>query len=235
MRINANPNDVYHINLRGGINFYNLNKREKAKLDFSKAIKLSPNFIFPYTNRGWIHLLSQDYEDAEKDFLQHIKINPQSAFGYYKMGVLKYYQRKYSKAIQFFDKSIEINPSFNSAIYAKYFALKAINKSEIKLLEGLEEKRIPYSKLYTEKITPEIFLKEVNKIVDKQRFKKDSTMCEAHFALGKYWVLKKDTDKATEHFKRAIAVGKHTWMTGKLFSEMELNLIDKNDNKKNSE
>lgn len=50
-----------------------------AVLDYSKAIKLNPNFIAAYENRGKSKLYLKDYRGAIIDFNRAIELNPDNA------------------------------------------------------------------------------------------------------------------------------------------------------------
>ena len=79
---------------------------------FRKVIKLDPNDIAAYNNRGVAKNYLHDYQSAIADFDKVIELDPSKALVYYNNGVVKNQIANYQSAITDFDKAIELG--FNS-------------------------------------------------------------------------------------------------------------------------
>lgn len=205
-----NPNQPQAWNVKGAIRFYSLSNFKTAIKDFTKAIELDPEFVFPYTNRGWLYLLTDDYCLAKRDFQAHLKLEPDNPFGYYKMGVLSYYRGKFRESIDYFSKSLLKDPSYDFSATFKYFALKANNEDGEKWLRTFLSTNPKTSaeneiKLYLGELLPAKYLEAVKETcASKPRAYLDSKKCAAHFDLGKYFRMRGDDKMALKHFYKSI-------------------------------
>ena len=77
---------------------------------YTEAIRLTPNLIEAYNNRGYVYAEIGDVARAIQDFNTAIKINPENAIAYYNRGDI--YRRKgdFDRAIQDYNTAIELNP-----------------------------------------------------------------------------------------------------------------------------
>ena len=103
--------------------FYNKRGNEKydaedykgAISDFSKAIKINPQYADAYNNRGNVKLDLNIYKGAISDFSKAIKINPQYGDAYYNSGLAKENLKDFEGAISDYTKAIEIYPKGEDA------------------------------------------------------------------------------------------------------------------------
>ena len=56
-------------------------------MDFTKVIRLNPNFAVAYYNRGIAYERKGDYTRAIEDFTKAMKMNPSFVEAYYNRGV----------------------------------------------------------------------------------------------------------------------------------------------------
>lgn len=170
---NEIKNDTYYLsfcyNYMGVIYFYYKNQNDTALSYFKSAINSNHNFVFPYTNSGWIYLLNNDYKEALINFEKNIELNPSSGFGYFKVGLAYYYQGKYKKASNFFQKGMDVNPKDSLNILYKYFSdVKRGNLSQKSLQPFVTKKTKDLTLLaigmFAEKTTQDNFLKRSSEI-----------------------------------------------------------------------
>lgn len=83
-------------------------KCNAAVADFTKTIKLIPDFYFALYNRAYVKCLLSDYYGANFDYDQAIKKNPQFADAYFNNGFLLYYLNLKEAACENFSKAGEL-------------------------------------------------------------------------------------------------------------------------------
>ena len=103
--------------------FYNKRGNEKydaedykgAIKDYTKAIKINPQYSDAYNKRGNVKLDLNLYKEAIKDYTKAIKINPQYGDAYYNRGLAKENLKDFEGAISDFTEAIEIYPKGEDA------------------------------------------------------------------------------------------------------------------------
>ncbi len=227
----SNPNQAKAWNMRGLINFYTLKKYEAAKKDFAKAIAIEPHFVFPYTNRGWIYLLTDDYALAKEDFQKHIELKPEKPFGYYKMGVLEYYQGNPKDAIIYFNQSLKKDSSNSLSAIFKYFVLKENKQNgERWLQEYLKKNPSTFVKneieLYLGNLTPADYFEKKDIAVNPNVKNNTNTRrCSGHFHLGKFYSISGNPKMALDHFNKSIHMKNCDMNLEKILAEKEIQRI----------
>ena len=98
-----------------GFTYQNEKDYSKAIKHYSNAIKLNPQMITAYANRGSTYGDNGDLEKAIKDFNKAIGLKPDFAGAYYNRG--RTYRRNgdLEKAIKDFNKAIGLEPGFSEA------------------------------------------------------------------------------------------------------------------------
>lgn len=114
--------------LNRGVAYENLNELDKSLQDYSRAVKLVPNFGRAYHYRGHIHSKMQKYERAIEDYnqaLSHLKdvqidaqgvvISTDESTVCYDRGNAHVMLQQYPQAIESYDRAITINAGFATA------------------------------------------------------------------------------------------------------------------------
>jgi tetratricopeptide (TPR) repeat protein len=83
--------------------------------DYSKAIRLDPQFTEAYINRGILYAKLGNFEQATADYRQAIKLKPDSAFAYNNLANASAMEGKLDEAINYFDQAIKLDPKFSEA------------------------------------------------------------------------------------------------------------------------
>ena len=104
----------YRGNTKHDIGFY-----QNAISDYSKAIRLKPDFVEAYHNRGNTKALLGQHFEAIADYDIAIKLNPDDAMSYYLRGRAKGAFRAYFEAITDFDTAIKLNPDDAMSYYLR--------------------------------------------------------------------------------------------------------------------
>ena len=85
-----------------------LNKCKSALADFTKVLKLKPDFYFALYNRAFVKCLLNDFYGANFDYDQAIKQNPGFADAYFNNGFLLYYLNLKQAACENFSRAGEL-------------------------------------------------------------------------------------------------------------------------------
>ena len=101
-------------NNRGGVKQalrqYSLKHYKAAIADYNVAIRLDPDFIYAYGNRGLAKYSLKQYEAAIADFNTVIRLKPNYAPAYDNRGLSYLYLSQYKAAISNFDIAIQLDP-----------------------------------------------------------------------------------------------------------------------------
>jgi tetratricopeptide (TPR) repeat protein len=81
-----------------------------AIADFSDALRLNPNLIEAYNNRGTAYSIIGQNEKAIVDYNEAIRLKPTDPEAYYNRGVTYREIKDYPKAIADFSQSIRLSP-----------------------------------------------------------------------------------------------------------------------------
>jgi len=94
-----------------GVTRGTLRQYKEAIKDYTKAIKLNPQYANAYNNRGVTHAnlkyTDKKQKEAIDDFTKSIKLNPQYAIAFRNRGNVKFSLAKYNEAIKDYNKVIE--------------------------------------------------------------------------------------------------------------------------------
>jgi len=94
-------------------------KCKSALADFTKTLKLNPDFCFALYNRAFVKCILGDYYGANFDYDQAIKKNPNFADAYFNNGFLLYYLNLKQAACENFSKAGELGLSEAFSIIKK--------------------------------------------------------------------------------------------------------------------
>jgi tetratricopeptide (TPR) repeat protein len=78
---------------------------DQAIADFTETLKLTPNRVEAYHNRGEAYRLKGDYEQALADYNRALTINPNYAKAYYARGIVYSNMGEYDKALADFTQA----------------------------------------------------------------------------------------------------------------------------------
>lgn len=89
---------------------YSMGKHDKAIEYADEAIRINPNGVNGYNNKGLALFAKSNYSDAEKCFDKVIELDPNFALAYSNKGVVNIEIMKYDLALECFNKAIMIEP-----------------------------------------------------------------------------------------------------------------------------
>ncbi len=90
---------------------------DEAIKHYTEAIRLNPNLVEAYNNRGLAYYRKDDYDQAIQDYSKAIDLNPNYAKAHYSRGIVYYRKGELDEAFQDFTRAIELQPDFTDAYY----------------------------------------------------------------------------------------------------------------------
>ncbi len=91
----------------------------EAIQDFTKAIKLKPDYAEAFYSRGRTYDLQGEHDRAIQDFTKAIELKPDYAEAYHIRGLAYHSQGEHGRAIQDSTKAIELNPDYANIYYVR--------------------------------------------------------------------------------------------------------------------
>ena len=96
--------------------------------DYSRAIRINPDYANAYYNRGVVYYDLGKDQLALDDYSRAIRINPDFADAYYNRGVVYGNLGKYQLAIDDYSRAIRINPDYADAYYNRGLSYYKLGK-----------------------------------------------------------------------------------------------------------
>ena len=112
---NQNIHQSTYVEFAWGFTYQNQGNNEKAIEHYDKTIKLDPNFVEVYNNRGNVYQKKGEYARAIQDYDRAIALNPDIAEVYNSRGSAYGAKSDHARAIQDFDKAIDLKPDYANA------------------------------------------------------------------------------------------------------------------------
>ena len=150
---------------------------DKAIECFNKAIKLRPNYVYAYNNRGLAYMDRKKFERAIQDYDKAIELKPDYAKAHNNRGLTYYCIDKFNLAITDLDKAIDLKPDYAIAYHNRGLAyMDRENEGDL-----------------------EQAIRDYDKAIE---LKPDDAM--AYYNRGNAYTKKGDLDRAIRSYDRAI-------------------------------
>ncbi|QVL30990.1 tetratricopeptide repeat protein [Telmatocola sphagniphila] len=185
-------------------------KLEKALADFSAAVKLQPEDVLVWINRGDFYSETKDYDKAIEDFTEAIKIDEDYGYAYIGRGNARLEKKEFEKALKDFGKALEIDPQDTTALLSRgnaYLEQKEYDAAIKEYNEVLEI--IPNSAYaYVCRANAQAAKKDFEKALADytKSLKIDPENSGAFASRGNCYADKKEYDKALKDFTEAIKI-----------------------------
>ena len=151
-----------------------LGQIDKAIAAYSHAIKLNPNYIYAYSNRGLAYIAKREVDRAIEDFNVAINLNPNESGIYSNRGLAYLNKDEVDHAIEDYTKAIKLEPNDAGVYY---------NRGNV----------------YRKKGDPNRAITDLNKAIQLK-----PNFVEAYTNRGIAYSDRDDTDRAIEDYTKAI-------------------------------
>jgi protein O-mannosyl-transferase len=98
-----------------GLSWDEMGRRDRAIVDFERAIAMDQRNDFAYNNLGVIYGKDGQHERSLEYFRKAIAINPQRADSYCNLGLSYFFMKQYDNALENYNKAIRLKPDFDTA------------------------------------------------------------------------------------------------------------------------
>ena len=194
-----NPQDHVFYNNRG-IAYGEEGEIDLAIKDFTKAIKLKPNYAIAYNNRGAVYRDKGEQDLAIKDCNEAIQLKPDYAEPYSNRGAAYRNKGNYERAIKDYDTAIKLKPNFVQAYYNRGLAYHEKREFDLAIKDyskaiGLNPKLFhPYynrGNAYLQKRTFDRAIEDYSAAIEL-----NPELGPAYCNRGEAWLCLKEWDKA---------------------------------------
>lgn len=185
-----------------------LGNRNKAIIEYEKAITLDPNLADAHSNLGFTYVAIDKYDLAIKEFQKAMKLNPNCPEIYCNLGLAYNELGQYEEAIEKFLKAIKYSRYYTKAYYnlaVAYYKLGEYDET-IRVLRNAIIINYPYPKART--LTGKAYYmlgkyqEALNELTKSIEF--DSDSADAHYALGLSYNKLSKYNEALREFKKVI-------------------------------
>ncbi|MFM2476098.1 lipoprotein NlpI [Celerinatantimonas sp. MCCC 1A17872] len=182
-----------------------------ARLDFSRAIHITPDFAQPYNFLGLYYLQDDELDNAYEAFDSSIELDPRFSYAYFARSVALYYGQKYKLAEQDIRRYEAQTPNDPYRVLWRYLIDSKIDELSATARVGAAYKAHQDSRdwgwqliaLFANKITPTQLLEEAK--LTKDPAQRAQQLCEAYFYMAKYTQQHGDAFLAHQEFKLALS------------------------------
>ena len=94
--------------------------------DYTKAIKINPDYGDAFDGRGFAKEKIEDYKGAISDYTKAIKINPENGDAFHGRGYSKEMLKDFEGAISDYTKAIKINPQDGDLYFDRHYAKESL-------------------------------------------------------------------------------------------------------------
>ena len=98
-----------------GLAFVKQGKLESAIERFDQAIKIDPDFVPAYNNRGYVYNVLEQYQRAIEDYNEAIRLEPENAVAFNNRGFSQRNLGRYQGALDDFNEAIRLTPWYADA------------------------------------------------------------------------------------------------------------------------
>jgi lipoprotein NlpI len=178
---------------------------DRAIADYTEAIRLNPQSKEAFNDRGSAWQSKGDLDRAVADYSEAIRLDSQYALALKNRGRAQYYQGKFSSAVSDLTQSQQLQPNTYTALWLYLARTRGGGEAKVELssnTRGLDEKKWPAALvgLYLGKATPATVTSQAGDSNGKTR---EEQLCEAHFYLGAWSLLRGEKQQARTLFTQA--------------------------------
>jgi lipoprotein NlpI len=174
---------------------------DRSISDYNEAIHLNPKYARALNNRGVALNEKGDYDRAITDFSAAIRLDPHNDSAFFGRGIARYYLGLFDTAASDFAASSRLDTKYAYSPIWRSLALFRSGKADLGRSESQRtaqnftqgEWPEPVMELFSGRIDPPALL---NAAENPDAKKRTEQVCEAHFYLGEYQLLKNQWSEA---------------------------------------
>lgn len=212
-----------------GVMFSHMGLGAMARLDFSHAIHITPDFAPAYDFLGLYYLSREEFDNAYEAFDSSIELDPDFTYAYFSRAVALYYGHKYRLAIKDIRRYRALTPDDPYRSVWLYLIEMKINPEQAR--QHLQEtfKAHEHSHdwgwqivaLLAGKLSDQDFIHQAGYSQNNQQLAEH--LCEAYFYLGKKMQIEHRDLLARSYFKLSVANNVYSYVEHRL-SLLELRI-----------
>jgi tetratricopeptide (TPR) repeat protein len=142
-RVEANPQDVFALNLLGWV-YTDMKNFQEAEGALKKAIEMQPLWPAPHTNLANLYLVQGRKAEAAEKFEAAVNANTKDPAGYLSLALLYERDKDFPNAIKVYERALKENPNFYFAANNLAFLLSetSTKKEDLARAKALAEDAI---------------------------------------------------------------------------------------------
>ena len=200
------PNNPSFVSNRGFVRL-KAGEYDLAIADYGRAIQIDARRSLDYYHRGWAYQSKGDYGKAVADYSRAIDIEPRRADFMASRGYARFYIGDFKEAAVDLQRAGELQDSVYLILYRYVTRMRAGMPAAAELevdARRVTDKRWPYAaiELFAGKRSPQDAL---------QAAANPNDVCEAHFFIGEWHLLRDDKGAAANALQRAADTCPHAF------------------------
>jgi len=192
---------------KSGKNYHEKKEYDMAIKEYSKAIRLDPNFVMAYVNRGRIYSRKNEFDLAIRDYTKAIKLNPTEALTYLERGKIYTGKREYDLAIKDYNETIRLEQTNTRAYHLRGHTYRRKKEYDLAITDyteaiSLEPVGLNYcirGSCYAERKEYDLAIKDYNKGIGL-----DPTNYRSYYDRGEIYYKKGEYDLAIKDYNESI-------------------------------
>jgi lipoprotein NlpI len=213
-----------------GVIYDSVGLKSLARLDFTRAIRLQPDFAMAYNFLGVELTQIQEFSQAYEAFDSALEIDSAQEFAYLNRGIALYYGGRPQLAVNDLKQFYQYQPNDPYRILWLYFAEAAVDTVQAKQALIKRAKAVDddiWAKqiilLFADKISVNQLLQTLPQAVVSNE-KLTDRLCEAYFYLAKYYLMQQQVSVASNYFKLALGTNVYEFVEHR-YARLELDLL----------
>jgi len=129
-----------------GISYAGLKNYEQAEIEYTNALKINPNYVAAYFNRGILYTDNMNlFDKGIADFQKVLELNPNNMDAAINIGICNYKMNKWKEAIQQYTGAIGSFPKEGRIYYLRAITYAQINSFRQAFQDGTQAKQLGFN------------------------------------------------------------------------------------------
>ena len=191
---------------------YAMGKKENAIEIYDKILKINPNDVEAYFNKGICLSNLNLKEEAIQMYNKTIELNPNYIDAYFQRGYCYYNLKKYQKAMQEMNKVLQLDQNYYQAYYEKGFCFQKMKRYEeaiIEISKAIQLNRY-FEKAYFQRGYCCELINDFSSAIEdyKKVIELNKNSYKVYFRLGLCYFYIKDYNEALNVFDKGISLNR---------------------------